>query len=37
MKFQTTILLSGKTATGIVVPTEVCAGRRPAILRRGRL
>ena len=35
MKFRTTILLSGKTATGLVVPAEVVealgAGKRPPV------
>ncbi len=35
MQFRTTLLLAGKTATGIVVPPEVVtalgAGRRPAV------
>ena len=36
MKFQTTVELGGKTATGLVVPDEVVAalgpGRRPAVI-----
>jgi antitoxin component of MazEF toxin-antitoxin module len=36
MKFQTTVELGGKTATGIRVPAEVVeelgAGKRPAVL-----